>query len=51
MSRGDIATAVAMGWTRVQTPAKEICTVLAKTAGDLEFAIHGAAAELQALAL
>ena len=51
VSRGDIATAVAMGWTRVQTPAAEICAVLAKTAGDLEFAIHGAAAELQALAI
>ena len=51
VSRGDIATAVAMGWTRVHTPAAEICAILAKTAGDLEFAIHGAAAELQALAI
>ena len=51
VSRGDVATAVSMGWTRVQTPADQICAVLAKTAGDLEFAIHGAAAELKSLAI
>ena len=51
VSRGDLDTAERMGWTRVRTPVRSILNVLAKAAGDIDFAIHGAADELLNLAI
>ena len=51
VSRGDLDTAERMGWTRVRTPVRSILNVPAKAAGDIDFAIHGAADELLNLAI
>ena len=46
VSRGDLTTAEAQGWTLVRPPLKEILNVFARCAGDLAYANGGAVADL-----
>ena len=51
ISRGDDSRARAEGWTRLTTPVDDIMDVLARAAGDIDFACHVAPERLLDLAV